>query len=71
MGLPERTARRLNELNTLIPELQTLVTEKRLGVVVGAALAGLSAEDQQALWEALARRPRNSKRPMCGTPGNS
>lgn len=52
-GAPRRTVERLDRLNKLIPELQTLVSEKRLSVVVGAALAGLSAEDQQALWEAL------------------
>ncbi|MGC8487338.1 MAG: ParB/RepB/Spo0J family partition protein [Clostridia bacterium] len=53
VGLKDRQARNLYNLTKLIPELQALVSEKRLSVVAGAALASLSAEDQRALWDAL------------------
>lgn len=53
VGLKDRQARNLYNLTKLIPELQALVSEKRLSVVAGAALASLSAEDQRTLWDAL------------------
>lgn len=52
-GVTERHLRRLDKLNDLIPELQSLVDAGRLGISAGERLAALPEEIQQALYEAL------------------
>jgi len=53
LGLTDRHLRNLEKLNRLIPEIQALVADGRLGPTAGAALAALPAEHQQALWDAV------------------
>lgn len=49
----ERTAREIMKLNDLIPELQQLVSEGKLGKKAGVQLAYLSEENQRALLQVL------------------
>lgn len=45
--------RRLIKLNDLIPELQALVSEGKLGTTAGEQLAYLTEEAQRELWDRL------------------
>jgi len=53
LGLSEDQADRLNRLNHLVPPLQALVSDGKLGTSHGVALAALDPEQQQALYEAI------------------
>lgn len=53
IGESEKTTRRLMKLNDLIPQLQRLVSEKKLGTTAAEQLAYLSPEVQSALYETL------------------
>ena len=53
VGLSERTVRQLDKLNDLIPELQGLVSRKKLGSTAAYSLAFLLPEEQRDLLEAL------------------
>lgn len=61
-GVGERQARNLDRLNELIPELQDLVSARKLGVAIGAALARLASEEQRALYEAVGERVGDLKK---------
>ncbi len=52
-GVAPETAKQLNRLNKLIPPLQALVSQGRLAPAHGMALSALSADQQQALWDAI------------------
>ncbi|PWI56582.1 ParB/RepB/Spo0J family partition protein [Sulfoacidibacillus thermotolerans] len=49
----EKTVRRLDKLNELIPELQQLVDQGKLGTTAAEQLAYLESETQQALFASL------------------
>lgn len=53
IGEDDRTTRRIMKLNDLIPELQQLVSEGKLGTTAGEQLAYLSEENQRALLQVL------------------
>ena len=53
VGVPKRTAERLDRLNDLVPALHDLVITGKLGTTHGAALAVLEAPQQQALFDAI------------------
>ncbi len=52
-GMAERQVQRYDSLNDLIPELQRLVEEGRLGVVAGDRLSKLPSDVQKVLFDAL------------------
>lgn len=56
IGLPERTIRRLDKLNDLIPEFQSLVASGKLGTTAAYELAFLSPETQKKLYEILGEK---------------
>src|SRR5699024_6159871 len=51
----ERTTKRIMKLNDLIPELQNLVSEGKLGATAGEQLAHLTVDNQRALLEVLGK----------------
>lgn len=53
IGETERTTKRLLKLNDLIPQLQSLVSSRKLGTTAAEQLAYLSPEVQSALYDAL------------------
>lgn len=53
LGVTDRHLRRLDKLNDLIPELQEMVDDERLGVTAGEKLASLPPDAQKLLFEAL------------------
>ncbi len=53
MGMSERQFYKLDRLNDLIPPLQDLVDQGRLGVTAGERLSRLAAEVQESLYGAL------------------
>lgn len=53
MGISERQFRKLDKLNDLIPELQEMVDDGRLGVTAGEKLASLPPDAQKLLFEVL------------------
>ena len=53
VGVGSETAKRLDRLNDLIPELQNLVSTGELGMSNGAELAVMTADQQQALVDAI------------------
>ncbi|MBX5437801.1 MAG: chromosome partitioning protein ParB [Alicyclobacillaceae bacterium] len=53
IGKSEKTIRRFDKLNDLIPILQSLVDEGKLSVTVAEQLAYLAPEEQQALFNAF------------------
>lgn len=53
IGETERTTKRILKLNDLIPELQQLVSEGKLGTTAGEQLAYLSPENQRTLLKVL------------------
>lgn len=53
LGESERNTKRILKLNELIPELQTLVSEGKLGTTAGEQLAHLTKENQYALFRVL------------------
>src|SRR5690625_877432 len=53
MGEEERNTRRFMKLNDLIPELQELVSTRRLGTTAGEQLAYLTEDNQRALLNVL------------------
>lgn len=53
VGVGGETAKRLDRLNDLIPELQAMISTGELRTTHGASLATLTPEDQQALYIAL------------------
>lgn len=53
LKMTDRHMRRLDKLNDLIPALQDMVDSGKLGIAAGERLAGLPAEVQQALFDAL------------------
>ncbi|MHB8927829.1 MAG: ParB/RepB/Spo0J family partition protein [Bacillota bacterium] len=53
VGVSERQFRKLDKLNDLIPELQSLIDVGKLGLTAGEKLAALSPEVQRALYDVL------------------
>lgn len=53
LGESEKTTRRLIKLNDLIPELQQLISDGKLGTTAGEQLAYLTEEAQRELWGRL------------------
>lgn len=53
IGENERTTKRILKLHDLIPQLQTLISEGKLGTTAGEQLAYLSPEVQTALYDTL------------------
>ena len=53
VGVEPGTAKQLNRLNKLIPQLQDLVSTGKLGTSHGDALSALPADQQQALYDAI------------------
>lgn len=53
LGESHKSTQRILKLNDLIPELQQLVSSKKLGTTAGEQLAYLSEENQKALLKAL------------------
>src|SRR5690625_2085439 len=51
----DRTTRRIMKLNDLIPELQNLVSEGKLGATAGEQLAHMTENNQRALLEVLGK----------------
>src|SRR5699024_246977 len=55
LGESERNTKRIMKLNDLIPQLQTLVTDGKLGTTAGEQLAYLTEENQRALLNVLGK----------------
>lgn len=53
LGADERTTQRIMKLNDLIPELQDLVSEGKLGTTAGEQLAHMTEDNQRALLDVL------------------
>lgn len=53
VGESKRNTERLIKLNDLIPELQQLVSDGKLGTTAGEQLAYLTEEAQRELWDRL------------------
>ena len=53
IGESERSTKRILKLNSLIPQLQSLVSQGKLGTTAGEQLAYLTPEVQSALYESL------------------
>ncbi len=51
IGEPKRNTERILKLHDLIPELQDLVSEGKLGTTAGEQLAYMSEENQRALLD--------------------
>jgi len=55
LGESERNTKRIMKLNDLIPQLQTLVSDGKLGTTAGEQLAYLTEENQRALLNVLGK----------------
>ncbi len=53
VGVGSETAKRLDRLNDLIPELQALISTGELGTTHGTSLATLTPKEQRTLYDAL------------------
>jgi ParB family chromosome partitioning protein len=53
IGISERQFHKLDKLNDLIPELQTMVDSGKLGIAAGEKLAGLPQELQKTIYDTL------------------
>lgn len=63
IGEDRRTTQRLLKLNDLIPEFQTLVSQKKLGTTAANLIAGMTQAEQETFWGILGEAVTSLKLP--------